>query len=43
MHDLGITFVRYTEKQPSIEDGIEAVRRNLPKMWFDEKACEPIT
>ena len=42
MHDLGITFIRYTEKQPNIEDGIEAVRRNLPKMWFDEKSCEPL-
>jgi len=42
MHDLGITFIRYDTKQPSIEDGIEAVRRNLPKMWFDERACEPL-
>ena len=42
MHDLGITFIRYDTKQPNIEDGIEAVRRNLPKMWFDERACEPL-
>ena len=42
MHDLGITFIRYDSKQPSIEDGIEAVRRNLPKMWFDKNACEPL-
>jgi len=39
MHDLGITFVKYADKQPSIEDGIEAVRRNIPKMWIDEKKC----
>jgi phage terminase large subunit len=39
MHDLGVTFIRYSEKQPGIEDGIEAVRRNLPKMWFDERNC----
>jgi len=42
MHDLGVTFVRYQESQPSIEDGIEAVRRTLPKVWFDEKACAPL-
>ena len=42
MHDLGITFIRYDSKQPGIDDGIEAVRRNLPKMWFDEKSCEPL-
>lgn len=42
MHDLGITFMRYTEKQPSIEDGIEQVRRTLPRVWFDEKTCEPL-
>lgn len=42
MHDLGITFVRYSSKQPSIEDGIEAVRRNLPKMWFDETNCKSL-
>lgn len=39
MHDLGVSFIRYSEKQPGIEDGIEAVRRNLPKMWFDERNC----
>lgn len=42
MHDLGISFVRYSEKQPSIDDGIETVRRNLPKMWFDLKSCETL-
>lgn len=42
MHDLGISFIRYSEKAPSIEDGIETVRRNLPKMWIDEKTCEPL-
>lgn len=42
MHDLGVTFIRYSEKQPGIEDGIEAVRRNLPKMWFDERNCTPL-
>jgi hypothetical protein len=39
MADLGIHFMKYTEKQPSIEDGIEAVRKNLPLMWIDEKKC----
>ena len=39
MSDLGVQFIRYTEKQPSVEDGIEAVRRSLPMMWFDEKKC----
>lgn len=42
MHDLGITFVRYSDKMPSIEDGIEAVRRGLPRTWIDEKRCEPL-
>ena len=42
MHDLGITFVRYQDKQPNIDDGIEAVRRILPKVWFDERACAPL-
>ncbi len=42
MHDLGITFIRYSEKAPSIEDGIETVRRTLPRMWIDERTCEPI-
>ena len=46
MHDLGITFLRYgkDEIKPirGIDEGIEAVRRNLPKMWFDEFACEPL-
>ena len=26
----------------SIEDGIEAVRTSLPKMWFDEYNCRPL-
>jgi phage terminase large subunit len=26
----------------SIEDGIEAVRSSLPKMWFDEDRCKPL-
>jgi hypothetical protein len=26
----------------SIEDGIEAVRSTLPKMWFDEHRCAPL-
>lgn len=42
MHDLGVTFMRYSEKAPSIMDGIEAVRRNLPKMWIDERSCGPL-
>lgn len=42
MHDLGISFMRYSEKAPSIEDGIEAVRRALPRVWIDEKTCEPL-
>jgi phage terminase large subunit len=28
--------------QLSIEDGIEAVRSALPKMWFDEERCKPL-
>lgn len=36
MHDLGVTFMKYHDKLPSIDDGIEAVRRILPKCWFDE-------
>ena len=39
MHDLGITFMRTEGKLPSIDDGIEAVRRILPKCWFDERSC----
>ena len=42
MHDLGVTFVRYTDKAPSIDDGIEIVRRTLPKIWFDAQRCEPL-
>ncbi len=42
MHDLGITFIRYSDKHPSIDDGIESVRRTLPKMWFDERSCAPL-
>jgi len=39
MHDLGITFMRTEGKLPSIDDGIEAVRRILPKCWFNEPSC----
>jgi hypothetical protein len=39
MHDLGITFIRYTEKQPNIEDGIEASRSTFSKLWIDEQRC----
>lgn len=42
MHDLGITFMRYTDKNPSIDDGIESVRRTLPKVWFDERNCSSL-
>ncbi len=42
MHDLGITFIRYSDKHPSIDDGIESVRRTLPKVWFDERSCAPL-
>jgi len=31
-----------TQMPHLIEDGIEAVRRNLPKMWIDEKNCAPL-
>ena len=42
MYDLGIKFERdEKERLPrSIEDGIEAVRRNLPKMWIDQTKCK---
>lgn len=39
MNELGITFVRYSDKAPSIDDGIETVRKSLPRMWIDEKKC----
>jgi hypothetical protein len=39
MHDLGVTFLRVEGKLPSIDDGIEAVRRILPKCWFDDRSC----
>lgn len=39
MHDLGVTFMRTEGKLPSIDDGIEAVRRILPKCWFNEPSC----
>lgn len=42
MHELGITFVRYTDGAPRIEDGIEQVRRCLPKFWIDETIGQPI-
>lgn len=37
---LGITFS--IADNISIEDGIEAVRSALPKMWFDEVKCAPL-
>lgn len=37
---LGITFTLSNDL--SIEDGIEAVRSSLNKMWIDEKACSPL-
>lgn len=42
MYDLGVNFIRYTDKLPSIDDGIEAVRRGLPRTWIDEKSCGPL-
>jgi len=39
MKELGITFVRYSTKAPSIDDGIEIVRKTLPRLWIDEKNC----
>ena len=40
LHDLGITCLRQEGKLPSVDDGIEAVRRILPKCWFDKVKCE---
>lgn len=44
LYDLGIKFLKPNEsKIPHlIEDGIEAVRRNLPKIWIDERRCAPL-
>ncbi len=43
MHELGVTFVRYMkEGVPSIQDGIEQVRRCLPRFWIDETVGKPI-
>lgn len=42
MHDLGISFIRYSEKAPGIDDGIEIVRRTLPRIWIDDRTCEPL-
>lgn len=42
MHDLGITFIKYHDKAPGVLDGIEAVRRILPRMWIDEDRCEQL-
>jgi phage terminase large subunit len=39
MKELGITFIRYSTKAPSIDDGIEIVRKTLPRLWIDEKNC----
>lgn len=35
--EMGINFMQ--GKQAKIEDGIEATRRILPRVWFDEKRC----
>lgn len=37
---LGITFL--IADKLLIEDGIEAVRSTLPRMWFDSTKCEPL-
>lgn len=37
---LGITFT--VAPDLSIEDGIEAVRTTLSKVWIDEKSCAPL-
>lgn len=42
MHDLGISFMRYSEKAPGVLDGIEAVRKNLPRMWFNEETSSKL-
>ena len=42
MHDLGITFMRQEGKLPSIDDGIESVRKILPRCWFDVNKCEKL-
>lgn len=42
MYDLGINFLRQEGKLPSIDDGIESVRRILPKCWFDVKNTEKL-
>jgi len=39
-HQLGIDFL--VAKNLSLEDGIEAVRSTLPKMYIDEKKCAPL-
>jgi hypothetical protein len=36
---MGITPI-YTAPMLSVEDGIEAVRRIIPRCYFDERACE---
>ena len=38
--DLGINFM--VAKRLSLEDGIEAVRSTLPKIYIDEKKCAPL-
>ena len=42
MHDIGVSFVRYTDKAIGVMDGIEAVRRHMPKMWIDERSCSSL-
>jgi hypothetical protein len=39
LNKLGIKPVRIVPNMP-IDDGINAVRRLLPRMWFDAKNCE---
>lgn len=42
MHDLGITFIKWEGSLVRLDDGIEAVRRILPKMWIDERNCDQL-
>jgi hypothetical protein len=42
--DLGIRFIKPHESHLAltIEDGIEKVRKSLPKMWIDSRHCAPL-
>jgi phage terminase large subunit len=44
MNELGISFVRYgrEEKVPGLLDGIEQVRRILPRTWIDSTRCKDL-